>query len=200
MTLPNKITVFRFFLSPILFILIILSQGVLIKVIALIVFLTAALTDLYDGYLARKYGDETEVGKVIDPLADKFLITSAFLAFYLLKDTSEVFRDVKLWVIIIILGREAVIMAFRYIAVVGHGNYFPASGLAKLKTLIQNIFIGSVLLRYAHWSIAGEYPDYSFQSFDVFHKYLNYYTLWLVIFLTTVSGVIYIVKFRHLVS
>ena len=199
MTLPNKITVFRFFLSPILFILIIISQGILIKILAFLIFLTAALTDLYDGYLARKYGDETELGKVIDPLADKFLLAAAFLAFYLLKDTSEVFRDVKLWVVIIILGREVVIMAFRYIAV-GHGNYLPASGLAKLKTLIQNVFIGSVLLRYAHWSIAGEYPSYSFQSFDVFHKHLNYYTLWLVIFLTTVSGVMYIVKFRHLVS
>ncbi len=199
MTLPNKITIFRFFLSPVLFVLITTAEDILIKVIAFLVFLTAALTDLYDGYLARKHGDVTELGKVIDPLADKFLLTAAFVAFYLLRGTSEVFRDVQLWVVIIVLGREAAIMAFRYVAV-GHGNYLPASKLAKLKTFTQNVFIGSVLLRYVHWGIAEEYGELSFQNFDIFHDYLNYYTLWLVLFLTTVSGVLYIVKFRHLIS
>jgi len=198
-TLPNKITVFRFFLSPVLFILIMSARGTPVKFLAFGVFLLAALTDLYDGYLARKYGDVTELGKVIDPLADKFLLVSAFLAFYLLRDSYKVFEDVKLWVIIIIFGREMVIMAFRYIAV-GHGNYISASGLAKLKTFTQNIFIGSVLLRSAHAGMMEEYPDFYLKAFDTFHGYFNSYTLWLVIVLTTLSGILYIVKFRHLIT
>jgi len=198
-TLPNKITVVRFFLSPVLFFLIISAQGTMVKFLAFAVFLLAALTDLYDGYLARKYGDVTEVGKIIDPLADKFLLVSAFLAFYMLRDVNQVFEGVKLWVVIIIFGREVGIMVFRYIAV-GHGNYLAASGLAKLKTLAQNIFIGSVLLRFAHSSMKEEYPDFFFQGFDVFHNYFNLYILWMVIALTTLSGVLYIVKFRHLLT
>lgn len=199
MTLPNKITVFRFFLSPVLFILIMSATGTTVKFVAFSVFLLAALTDLYDGYLARKYGAVTEVGKVIDPLADKFLLVSAFLAFYLLRDIHQAFGDIRLWVIIVIFGREVAIMAFRYIAV-GHGNYLAASGLAKLKTLTQNIFIGSVLLRFAHSSMAEEYPGYFLQGFDAFHSYFNLCTLWLVIVLTTLSGVLYIVKYRHLIT
>jgi CDP-diacylglycerol--glycerol-3-phosphate 3-phosphatidyltransferase len=170
-----------------------------VKFLAFGIFLLAALTDLYDGYLARKHGDVTELGKVIDPLADKFLLVSAFLAFYLLRSFNPAFEEVKLWVILIIFGREVIIMAFRYVAV-GHGNYISASGLAKLKTFTQNIFIGSVLLRSAHASMMEEHPDFYLRGFDTFHRYFNLYTLWLVVVLTTLSGVLYIVKFRHLIT
>jgi CDP-diacylglycerol--glycerol-3-phosphate 3-phosphatidyltransferase len=199
MSLPNKITVFRLLLSPLLFYLLMTAQSTRVRAIAFFVFLAAALSDLYDGYLARKRGDVTEVGKIIDPLADKCLLAAALLAFYLLRDSTEAFVDVSIWVILILLGRELIIMIVRYLAT-NQGKYLPASGIAKVKTLCQNFFIGSVLVRYVHLSINEEYQEFSLQSFDHFHRYLNSCTLWLVVFLTTVSGIMYIVKFRHLIS
>lgn len=198
MTLPNKITVVRILMSPVLFALILFSDGVLSRVFAFFVFFTAAVSDLYDGYLARKHGVVTEFGKVVDPLADKCLLAAAFIAFYLLRNESPAFHDVRLWIVLVIMGREAIILLLRY-AVKEQGNYFQASGLAKMKTLTQNFFIGSVLVRYVHLGIARDYPDLHFQGFDIFHKDLNYYTLWLVIALTTLSGLLYLVRFRHLV-
>ncbi len=199
MTLPNKITVIRLLLSPVLFILILYSDDILSRVFAFFVFLTAAVSDLYDGYLARKHGVVTEFGKVADPLADKCLLAAAFIPFYLLRNQAAAFQDVKLWIILVIMGREVIIMLFRYI-VKEQGNYLQASGLAKLKTLTQNFFIGSVLVRYVHLGVARDYTDIHFQGFDIFHRYLNYYTLWLVIALTAISGLLYILRFRNLLG
>lgn len=199
MSLPNKISVMRLLLSPLLFYLLMTSQDTSTRIIAFLVFLTAALSDLYDGYLARKRGDVTDIGKVIDPLADKCLLASALVAFYLLRDSTEAFVDVSLWVVIILLGRESIVMAVRYLAT-NRGKAFPASSISKMKTLSQNFFVGSLLVRYLHLGMNQEYRDISFQSFDHFHKYLNSCTLWLVVFLTTISGVMYIVRLRHLIS
>jgi CDP-diacylglycerol--glycerol-3-phosphate 3-phosphatidyltransferase len=175
------------------------ADSTIVRAIAFLVFLTAALSDLYDGYLARKRGDVTEVGKIIDPLADKCLLASALIAFYLLRDATEAFVDVSLWVILVLLGREVIIMIFRY-RVTHQGKYLPASSLAKLKTLSQNFFIGSVLVRYVHLGMREEYQKLSFQGFDHFHEGLNTMALWLVVCLTTVSGIMYIVRFRQLIS
>lgn len=196
MTLPNKMTLGRLLASPLLFLLILFYDDPLSRILAFVVFLGAALTDFYDGYLARKYGDETNFGKVVDPLADKFLLSAAFIAFYLLSD--EVTREIGLWVLVVILGREGIIMGFRYYSL-HRGRVISTSRLAKAKTLTQNFFIGSVLVRLVHHSIGERYPLFSFTGFDGFHQDLNTLSLWIVLFLTITSGLFYVWRNRHVV-
>jgi CDP-diacylglycerol--glycerol-3-phosphate 3-phosphatidyltransferase len=80
MNLPNKLTVSRIILAPV-FLALVLIEDIWAQALALLVFVVAALTDLYDGYLARKTGVVTGFGKFMDPLADKILTSSAFIAF-----------------------------------------------------------------------------------------------------------------------
>ncbi len=196
MTLPNKMTIGRLLASPVLFLLILLYEDPVSRILAFIVFLGAALTDLYDGYLARKYGDVTNFGKVIDPLADKFLLSAAFIAFYLKSD--DVTREISLWVLLVILGREIIIMIFRYYSL-QRGRVISTSRLAKAKTLTQNFFIGSVLVRLVHRSLGEQYPLFHFSGFDGFHRDLNTFSLWVVLLLTVVSGLFYVWRNRHMV-
>jgi CDP-diacylglycerol--glycerol-3-phosphate 3-phosphatidyltransferase len=196
MTLSNKMTISRLIASPILFLLILFYEEPFYRILAFVIFLGAALTDLYDGYLARKYGDVTNLGKVIDPLADKFLLSAAFIAFYLNKD--DVTREVGLWVVLIVLGREVIIMGFRYYSLY-RGRIISASRLAKAKTLTQNFFIGSVLIRLIHRSLQERYPSFQFAGFDGFHQYLNTFSLWIVLLLTVTSGFFYVWGNRHIV-
>ena len=189
MTLPNKMTFGRLLASPILFLLILFYDDPFYRILAFVIFLSAALTDLYDGYLARKHGDVTNLGKVIDPLADKFLLAAAFIAFYLQKD--DVTRDVVLWVVVVVLGRELIIMAFRYYSL-HKGRVISASKIAKAKTLTQNFFIGSVLVRLIHHSVGERNPTLHFSGFDGFHQVLNTLSLWVVLFLTLTAGIVYV--------
>ena len=80
MTLPNQLTIFRLALTPLFFILMVFSDTTYSIFIATIVFLIASLTDAYDGFIARKYGTVTRWGAFLDPLADKILISAAFVA------------------------------------------------------------------------------------------------------------------------
>ena len=196
MTLPNKMTLGRLLASPVLFLLILFYEDPLSRILAFIVFFGAALTDLYDGYLARKYGDVTNFGKVIDTLADKFLLSAAFIAFYLKSDVVP--GEIGLWVILVVLGREVVIMGFRYYSLY-RGKVISTSRLAKAKTLTQNFFIGSVLVRLVHRSLGEKYPLLRFSGFDGFHQDLNTLSLWVVLLLTVTSGVFYVWRNRHMV-
>jgi CDP-diacylglycerol--glycerol-3-phosphate 3-phosphatidyltransferase len=196
MTLPNKMTFGRLLASPVLFLLILFYEDPFYRILAFFVFLAAALTDVYDGYLARKYGDVTNFGKVIDPLADKFLLSAAFIAFYLRSD--DVTREINLWVVMVVLGREVIIMGLRYYSL-SRGRVIAASRLAKAKTLTQNFFIGSVLVRLIHRSLGEEYALSHFKGFDGFHENLNTLSLWAVLFLTVASGIFYVWQNRQLV-
>ena len=132
MVLPNQLTVLRIILTPIFFILM-LSDDTLLKQIALGVFLVAALTDWYDGWLARKFNYITNWGRVWDPLADKILTSAAFIAMVIL-------GIVELWMVIIILLRDFVITGLRIFS--DYRNIqFPTSVYAKWKTFIQIIFL-----------------------------------------------------------
>jgi len=201
MTLPNKMTLGRLLASPILFLLILFYEDPLYRILAFFIFLAAALTDIYDGYLARKYGDVTNFGMVIDPLADKVLLSAAFIAFYILGGRndgvkSEITREVGLWVVLVVLGREIIIMIFRYYSLY-RGRVISASRLAKVKTLTQNFFIGSILVRLIHHSLAGKNRPLQFSGFDEFHSNLNTLSLWAVLFLTVTSGVYYVWQNRY---
>ena len=120
--LPNVITIGRIVACPVIFILA-LSPSVGARFAALVLFVGAGLSDLWDGYLARKHGWITDVGKLLDPAADKLLLVSTFIPFYYISH----FRGdagliplvgmLPLWVLIVILGREVLVTLFRMWAV-----------------------------------------------------------------------------------
>lgn len=105
--------------------------------VAAIIFTLASLTDYYDGYLAKKYNLISDFGKLMDPIADKFLILAAFLAFVRM-------RLVYDWMVILILGREIIITGFRVYALT-KGKILAAEKAGKHKTVSQMVAIFSIL-------------------------------------------------------
>lgn len=130
MTLSNQLTVLRIVLTP-LFVWLMLSESSALRLIGLGVFTVASLTDLYDGYHARKYGETTRWGAFMDPLADKILITSAFLIFV----ASGI---VELWMVLIVLARDVLVTALRLYAELKDKPVITSKS-AKIKTLLQNV-------------------------------------------------------------
>jgi CDP-diacylglycerol--glycerol-3-phosphate 3-phosphatidyltransferase len=144
MNLPNKLTISRIILSPV-FMIIFLLDDPTAKLIGLIIFAIAALTDLGDGYLARRLGRTTGFGKFMDPLADKILTSTAFIA---LVATGHV----RAWMVALIIAREFVITGFRLLAAY-RGMVILPTFLARLKTFLQ-MFSISVILLYVYLEAA----------------------------------------------
>lgn len=138
MNLPNKLTVLRVALvPPFVFFLLTDFFGWVGDWIALIFFVAAALTDLFDGKLARKYGLVTNFGKFMDPLADKLMVSAALICLV------ELGR-LQAWIAIIIIAREFIISGFRLIAS-DQGIVIAASMWGKVKTVFQIIMIGFLI-------------------------------------------------------
>lgn len=137
MNLPNKLTISRIILSPI-FMVFFLMDNKTAKLLGLIIFAVAALTDLGDGYLARKLGRTTGFGKFMDPLADKILTSTAFIA---LVATGYA----RAWMVALIIAREFVITGFRLLAAY-RGMVIVSTFLAKVKTFFQMLTISVILL------------------------------------------------------
>jgi CDP-diacylglycerol--glycerol-3-phosphate 3-phosphatidyltransferase len=136
MNLPNKLTLSRIVLAPI-FLALLVVDDVRTRALALITFVIAALTDLYDGWLARRTGVVTGFGKFMDPLADKILTSSAFVAFVAL-DYAQV------WMVLPIVVRELFITGLRAVAAY-RGIMIRPSFLAKVKTFLQMVAIVLIL-------------------------------------------------------
>src|SRR5579863_2678794 len=148
MNLPNSITMSRIVMIPLL--LWILSshfpwQGNGAQEIsASILFIMASITDGLDGYLARSRGQITTMGMLLDPLADKIMVTGALIA--LVAYNPQV---VKVWIAVVIIGREFLISGMRSIAS-SEGFTIQASDLGKLKTVLQIVTVVSAILAH-HW-------------------------------------------------
>ena len=137
MNLPNSLTVLRMILA-VVFLILLLMPHKWAHIFAFVVFIIAAITDKLDGYLARKNNEETKLGAVLDPIADKMLINLAFLALVMLD-------IVPVWVFAIILVRDFAIDGLR-ITVAGDNKNVSASYLGKLKTTFQMIALIILLL------------------------------------------------------
>ncbi len=152
MNLPNSITMTRIIMIP-LFLWILSShfpgRGLSgeQEILASILFVLASITDGLDGYLARKRGQITTIGMLLDPLADKIMVTAAFIA--LVAYNPEV---VKVWIVVVIIGREFLISGLRSIAS-SEGFTITASELGKLKTVVQIVSVVSAILahRWDQW-------------------------------------------------
>src|SRR5690606_35246478 len=156
--LPNIITVARIVLAPVVFALLFVPTFTA-RFIAWLLFLVAAFSDLWDGYLARKHGWISDFGKLVDPIADKLLLIVTFVPFYLLSHgPSEHGRfvaipELPLWIVIVIFGREFLITFIRSYAA-RRGIIIPAGKSGKLKAVFQNIFIGTAIAWLAANSLA----------------------------------------------
>ncbi|MBV5307179.1 MAG: CDP-diacylglycerol--glycerol-3-phosphate 3-phosphatidyltransferase [Desulfobulbaceae bacterium] len=133
-TLPNILTGLRFAMIPVLIVLFSVQQTRTIGLVTFCVFVFAALTDLVDGYLARKYQSESTLGKLMDPLADKVLVTTALIMLIPM-------GRVPAWVCLLIICREIIITGFRGFAA-STGVVLPAGMIGKIKSNFQYFGIG----------------------------------------------------------
>jgi len=142
MNLPNALTLSRIFVVPILVAVLLTKYD---PWIAATIFMAASFTDLLDGYLARKRGQVTTLGVLLDPVADKLLISSAFISLVQLDP-----KYVPAWMVVIIIGREFAVSGLRSIAS-AQGFTINASGKGKIKMVTQVAAITLLIL-------GSEYP------------------------------------------
>jgi CDP-diacylglycerol--glycerol-3-phosphate 3-phosphatidyltransferase len=136
MNTANKITMIRIFLIPV-FMICLFSNWYYSKPVAVGIFIIASATDFLDGYIARKYHQITDFGKFIDPLADKLLVTAAFVGLV-------EFNIMPAWIAIIIIARELIVNALRTVAI-SSGKVIAASNFGKAKTIVQLIGVALLL-------------------------------------------------------
>lgn len=203
-TLPNAITVARIALTPVVYVLLFVPTFTA-RFLAFIVFLIAAFSDLWDGYLARKHGWISDFGKLVDPLADKLLLVATLVPFYLLsrRDTPDaplpLLGALPLWILLVIFGRELLITLIRSWAARG-GIVIAAGSSGKLKAVFQNIFIGTTIFWYALQSAAHNraWSGIWWERWQVFHGTVFVLTLAIALWLTVYSLVVYLIEWRRL--
>ena len=204
-TLPNTITVLRIVACPGLAWLA-LSTSLGARFAAFALFLAAAISDIWDGYLARKHNWITDIGKLLDPFADKLLLVSTFLPVYLISHRVGDLEDVPfwgpmpLWVLIVIFGRELAITVFRSWAQ-KRGVIIAAGPSGKQKAAFQFIFLGSILFWYPLQQLVVERSWYGelWDRWSAFHSAVIATTLAIAVILTVWSGLDYYRSYRSLV-
>lgn len=133
-TLPNALTALRIFLVPLLVVFLLTEY----TLVGLTVFIIASLTDWFDGYLARSRKQITTLGQLLDPIADKLLVSAAFISLVELGLAPA-------WMVVIIIGRELAISGLRIVAA-DQGVQVPASSLGKYKTTVQMVTVVLLIL------------------------------------------------------
>jgi CDP-diacylglycerol---glycerol-3-phosphate 3-phosphatidyltransferase len=206
LNLPNLITIGRILACPVVFLLI-MAPSPSLRFASFALFLAAALSDLWDGYLARKHGLITDFGKLLDPLADKFLLVATFFPFYILSrgpgpvGPIPLWGPLPLWVMLVIFGRELAVTVFRGWAA-NRGVVISAGKSGKYKALTQNLFIGGVLLWYPLKMVSLErgWSGGFWVVWTWLHEGWVAVTLALAIVLTVYSMLDYLWSYRKLVG
>ncbi len=192
MNLPTQLTVLRIILTPV-FLFLLFYNGFPFKIIAFIVYITASLTDWYDGYYARKFGTVSKWGKFLDPLADKILVSSAFIAFYIL-------GYVRLWVVIVIVIRDFLITGLRSYALFKNRPVVTIF-LAKVKTFIQMVAVYVIFLIFIfkQYAILEGKEIFILNFLDQIHFIDR--LMMLIVLLTIYTGVRYLFENRsHIIA
>ncbi|MGB6483589.1 MAG: CDP-diacylglycerol--glycerol-3-phosphate 3-phosphatidyltransferase [Candidatus Acidiferrales bacterium] len=179
MNLPNSLTILRIFFVPLLVVVLLTQQpnwdfwglSVHFEIWGVLILLAAAATDAADGYFARKRSEITTLGILLDPIADKLLISAAFISLVAM-------GLVPAWMVVIIIGREFIVMGLRNIAS-AEGLVIPASALGKTKLFLQ-VLAGCIVI-------------YSARHAGI--KLLATVLLWLVVISAVVSAVHYFLMF-----
>ena len=186
MNLPNLLSLLRIILTP-LFIIFLFSDD---RLLALIIFAVAAITDAYDGHLARKYNQITSQGKFLDPLADKILVLSAFFSFAFI-------GIIDFWMVGIITFRDMFITGLRWI-ISNKGFEFVTSKLSKYKTAFQ---LTIIILTLIFLTVEGFNMESFIPTIDIIKQYKIIYilTLFTAIF-TAYTGIIYLYANRFVIK
>jgi CDP-diacylglycerol--glycerol-3-phosphate 3-phosphatidyltransferase len=180
-TLPNLLTLFRIFVTPLFFILFFYFPTRVFSLLASLLFALASLTDFLDGYIARRWNLETSLGKFLDPLADKLLVAVALIMLIPLD-------RVPSWMVAVIIGREILVTGLRVVAVT-EGMVISASRLGKYKTVLQILSVICLLIHYEYYlNIQSSYFLINFHE-------LGLGLLWIAMFVTVWSGIDYFRKF-----
>ena len=174
---PNTLTLFRIAAVPLIVILL-LFPGKLFTFVAAVLFSLAAITDFLDGFFARRKGLVSTFGKVMDPLADKLLVSATFIMLASL-------AWIPGWIVCIIIGRELAVTGLRNIAA-QQGQEISSSRLGKYKTGFQIAAIIPLLIHYQYFTID-------------FHAIGSVF-LWAALVMTLLSGADYFIKFRGLMQ
>ncbi|KKI92640.1 CDP-diacylglycerol--glycerol-3-phosphate 3-phosphatidyltransferase [Bacillus sp. SA1-12] len=186
MNLPNKITISRIFLIPVFMVIMLApldwgeltfgSESILVThFIGALIFIIASTTDWIDGYYARKLNMVTNLGKFLDPLADKLLVSAALIILVQLELAPS-------WMVILIISREFVVTGLRAI-LAGEGEVVAANMLGKIKTWTQIVAISALLLH----NLPFEFINLPFGMI----------ALWVATFFTVISGWDYLNKNKH---
>ena len=205
-TLPNILTLARICLTPVIALLPFIS-GYWPKVFAFFFFIAVAVTDVVDGYLARKRNEVSELGQLLDPIADKLLLFAMLIPIFWITRHPTILVDYRIrwwgslpvWVLILLVGRELLITGFRFFAK-RRGVVIPAGGAGKLKAVVQNVFIGATIAWFAwkDWLAAHRFAGWFRNFWDQFHGGVVALTLALAIVLTIYSLVVYLYRYRAL--
>ncbi|RCX12700.1 CDP-diacylglycerol--glycerol-3-phosphate 3-phosphatidyltransferase [Fontibacillus phaseoli] len=191
MNLPNRITLARIFMIPLMLVFLLvdldwwsyeLTLGnyslPVNQLIGAILFIIAASTDGIDGYIARKYNLVTNLGKLLDPLADKLLVAAVLVALVAMGKCDA-------WIVIVIISREFAVTGLREVALL-EGSVIAASKWGKAKTITQIIAISVLLL--------NNFP------FEWIHVPFDEIAIWLAAIITIYSGIDYFVKNKNVLN
>jgi CDP-diacylglycerol--glycerol-3-phosphate 3-phosphatidyltransferase len=191
MNLPNKLTISRFFLT-VGFLAVMFSQVSFHKTISLVLFIAAGVSDFLDGQIARRRKLITNFGILMDPLADKIMVCSAFIAFVGL-------QWIPAWMVVIVVARELAITGLRLLAA-SKNVVLAAEGYGKHKTISQIVAIIAILVLhgYTEWGSTGQ----AIFGWHIANKpWIAWFTdvsLWVAVALTFISGWLYLWKNRSL--
>ncbi|MBW4838499.1 MAG: CDP-diacylglycerol--glycerol-3-phosphate 3-phosphatidyltransferase [Paenibacillaceae bacterium] len=191
MNLPNRITLTRIFMIPVMLVFLLVDAGWLSheltlgdyslpfnQLIAAILFIVAASTDGIDGYIARKYNLVTNLGKLLDPLADKLLVGTVLIGLVAMGKCDT-------WIAVVIISREFAVTGLREVALL-EGSVIAASKWGKAKTITQIIAISALLLN----NFPFEWISFPFDDI----------AMWLAAVITLYSGIDYFVKNKSVLS
>ncbi len=205
--LPNIITMARILISPVIALLPFI-EGYAPKLITLGIFILAVVSDIWDGHLARSRNLVTDLGKLLDPVADKLLLLATLIPIYAISQERQdlygipVWGSIPLWVCLLLLGRELAMTLFRWYAQ-RRGVIIAATGSGKLKTTLQSIFIGATIAWFAFKDAIkpmGWETNRFALGWTEFHGGFVAVTLAIALVLTVYSFVLYLYRNRRLFS
>lgn len=202
MNLPNALTVGRIVVTPLIAILPFANSWTL-RLAAFVLFTLAAITDYIDGHLARSRKEETDLGRLLDPLADKALLVGTFVPMYLLSFDFPFVTPIGTiglpwWIIVIVLGRELFMTIYRQ-AAARRGVVIAAIGPAKWKTGFQLVWQGSAYFWFWAATLAAVrgWSSAAWRGFAMFNGIVGMLTMTVAVILTVYSLAIYLRSFRN---
>jgi CDP-diacylglycerol--glycerol-3-phosphate 3-phosphatidyltransferase len=202
--LPNALTTMRVLLAPLVAALLFQPRASA-RLVAGVVYLVAAVSDLIDGEIARRRGEITNFGKLVDPIADKLLLAATLIPFWIVTESDPqlgglpIFGGIPLWTLLVFFGREILVTVLRTRAA-RSGTVVPAMPIGKYKAAAQSVFSGSMIAWLALRTAAAE-KDWSggtYQAWESFHGWFTTITLILALILTVASLFVYLGAFRRI--